>query len=115
MYCWQCSCRLALAVTLWCVEYHIMFLLTYSLSVWGLPLTPLSLLSPVFVSISLHSVTLRPPCSLHPLFPSLHPREFLSYVQRYKLFFAVLPEMLCEGETVGEDFTCWSGDDVVER
>ncbi|XP_031662921.1 glypican-5 isoform X1 [Oncorhynchus kisutch] len=41
-------------------------------------------------------------------------REFLSYVQRYKLFFAVLPEMLCEGETVVEDFTCWSGDDVVE-
>uniref|UniRef100_A0A8C7LIM9 Glypican 5c n=1 Tax=Oncorhynchus kisutch TaxID=8019 RepID=A0A8C7LIM9_ONCKI len=91
-----------------------MFLLTYRLSVWGLPLTPLSLLSPVFVFISLHSVALRPPCSLHPLFPSLHPREFLSYVQRYKLFFAVLPEMLCEGETVVEDFTCWSGDDVVE-
>eukprot|EP00063_Salmo_salar_P071456 XP_014046291.1 PREDICTED: glypican-5-like isoform X3 [Salmo salar] len=41
-------------------------------------------------------------------------REFLSYVQRYKLFFAVLPEMLCEGETVVEDFTCWSGDGVVE-
>ncbi|XP_041751898.1 glypican-5-like isoform X2 [Coregonus clupeaformis] len=41
-------------------------------------------------------------------------REFLSYVQRYKSFFAVLPEMLCEGEMVVEDFTCWSGDDVVE-
>ncbi|XP_041697852.2 glypican-5 isoform X2 [Coregonus clupeaformis] len=41
-------------------------------------------------------------------------REFLSYIQRYKSFFAVLPEMLCEGEMVVEDFTCWSGDDVVE-
>ncbi|XP_055723118.1 glypican-5-like isoform X1 [Salvelinus fontinalis] len=42
-------------------------------------------------------------------------REFLSYIQRYKSFFAVLPEMLCEGEMVVDDFTCWSGDDVVER
>ncbi|KAJ8011818.1 hypothetical protein DPEC_G00062210 [Dallia pectoralis] len=41
-------------------------------------------------------------------------REFLSYIQRYKSFFALLPEMLCEGEMVVEDFTCWSGDDVVE-
>ncbi|XP_071218269.1 glypican-5-like isoform X2 [Salvelinus alpinus] len=41
-------------------------------------------------------------------------REFLSYIQRYKSFFAVLPEMLCEGEMVVDDFTCWSGDDVVE-
>eukprot|EP00063_Salmo_salar_P020222 XP_013995057.1 PREDICTED: glypican-5-like isoform X1 [Salmo salar] len=41
-------------------------------------------------------------------------REFLSYIQRYKSFFAVLPEMLCEGEMVMDDFTCWSGDDVVE-
>ncbi|XP_034147369.1 glypican-5 isoform X2 [Esox lucius] len=41
-------------------------------------------------------------------------REFLTYIQRYKSFFAALPEMLCEGEMVVEDFTCWSGDDVVE-
>lgn len=42
-------------------------------------------------------------------------REFLMYLQRYKSFFAALPEMLCEGENVVEDSTCWSGDDVVER
>lgn len=41
-------------------------------------------------------------------------REFLMYVQRYKSFFAALPEMLCEGENVVDDSTCWSGDDVVE-
>lgn len=37
------------------------------------------------------------------------------YLQRYKSFFAALPEMLCEGENVVDDSTCWSGDDVVER
>lgn len=42
-------------------------------------------------------------------------REFLTYLQRYKSFFAALPEMLCEGENVVDDSTCWSGDDVVER
>ncbi|KAM6948318.1 glypican-5 [Aplochiton taeniatus] len=41
-------------------------------------------------------------------------REFLMYIQRYRLFFASLPEMLCEGENVVEEATCWSGDDVVE-
>ncbi|XP_068196284.1 glypican-5 isoform X2 [Antennarius striatus] len=41
-------------------------------------------------------------------------REFLMYLQRYKSFFAALPEMLCEGENVVDDATCWSGDDVVE-
>ncbi|XP_035490780.2 glypican-5 isoform X1 [Scophthalmus maximus] len=41
-------------------------------------------------------------------------REFLMYLQRYKSFFAALPEMLCEGENVMDDSTCWSGDDVVE-
>ncbi|XP_035525983.1 glypican-5 isoform X1 [Morone saxatilis] len=41
-------------------------------------------------------------------------REFLMYLQRYKSFFAALPEMLCEGENVVDDSTCWSGDDVVE-
>ncbi|KAL7385900.1 hypothetical protein ABVT39_001643 [Epinephelus coioides] len=41
-------------------------------------------------------------------------REFLLYLQRYKSFFAALPEMLCEGENVVDDSTCWSGDDVVE-
>lgn len=42
-------------------------------------------------------------------------REFLMYLQRYKSFFVALPEMLCEGENVVDDSTCWSGDDVVER
>ncbi|CAJ1072164.1 LOW QUALITY PROTEIN: glypican-5-like [Xyrichtys novacula] len=41
-------------------------------------------------------------------------REFLTYLQRYKSFFAALPEMLCEGENVVDESTCWSGDDVVE-
>ncbi|XP_013887431.1 glypican-5 [Austrofundulus limnaeus] len=42
-------------------------------------------------------------------------REFLLFLQRYKSFFAVLPEMLCEAEGTLEDSTCWSGDGVVER
>jgi len=55
-------------------------------------------------------ITLCPiPMCLSPL------REFLMYLQRYKSFFAALPEMLCEGENVVDDSTCWSGDDVVER
>lgn len=40
--------------------------------------------------------------------------EFLAYVRRYRSFFAALPELLCEGENVVGDSTCWSGDDVVE-
>lgn len=39
----------------------------------------------------------------------------MGYIQRYKSFFSALPETLCESEMVGEDFTCWSGEDVVER
>uniref|UniRef100_A0A1A8C5M6 Glypican 5 n=1 Tax=Nothobranchius kadleci TaxID=1051664 RepID=A0A1A8C5M6_NOTKA len=42
-------------------------------------------------------------------------REFLVHLQRYKSFFAALPEILCEGENVVEDSTCWSGDSVVKR
>ncbi|XP_061776076.1 glypican-5 isoform X2 [Nerophis ophidion] len=41
-------------------------------------------------------------------------REFLMYLQRYKSFYAALPEMLCEGENVVDEATCWSGDGVVE-
>ncbi|KAL4631050.1 glypican-5-like [Arapaima gigas] len=41
-------------------------------------------------------------------------REFMTYIQRYKTFFALLPEMLCDGEMVVEDVACWSGKDVVE-
>lgn len=42
-------------------------------------------------------------------------REFLLYLQRYKSFFAALPEMLCEGETVVDGSTCWVGNDLSER
>ncbi|XP_072525184.1 glypican-5 [Salminus brasiliensis] len=41
-------------------------------------------------------------------------REFINYIGRYKAFFAALPEMLCEGEVVRDEFSCWSGDGVVE-
>ncbi|KAG5847528.1 hypothetical protein ANANG_G00127000 [Anguilla anguilla] len=41
-------------------------------------------------------------------------RELLRYIQNYKSFFSSLPDLLCEGEMVVDDFTCWSGDDVVE-
>ncbi|KAG7524261.1 glypican-5-like isoform X1 [Solea senegalensis] len=41
-------------------------------------------------------------------------RDFLMYLQRYKSFFAALPEMLCEGENMVDDFTCWGGEDVLE-
>lgn len=42
-------------------------------------------------------------------------REFMSYIQRYRTFFATLPEMLCETEMVDEFWTCWNGEEVVER
>ncbi|XP_043989415.1 glypican-5-like isoform X2 [Gambusia affinis] len=41
-------------------------------------------------------------------------REFLGQLQHYKSFFNALPEMLCEGEYVVDDSTCWGGDGVVE-
>ncbi|KAJ8357477.1 hypothetical protein SKAU_G00202710 [Synaphobranchus kaupii] len=41
-------------------------------------------------------------------------RELMNYIQNYKTFFSGLPELLCEGEMVVDDFTCWSGNDVVE-
>ncbi|XP_054888828.1 glypican-5-like isoform X2 [Poeciliopsis prolifica] len=41
-------------------------------------------------------------------------REFLGQLQRYKSFFNALPEMLCEGEYIVDDSTCWGGDGVVE-
>ncbi|XP_066514046.1 glypican-5-like [Hoplias malabaricus] len=42
-------------------------------------------------------------------------RGFMKYIARYKSFFAALPEMLCEGEVLRDELSCWSGDDVVER
>uniref|UniRef100_A0A667YJL7 Glypican 5c n=1 Tax=Myripristis murdjan TaxID=586833 RepID=A0A667YJL7_9TELE len=56
----------------------------------------------------------REPTDMLPTTPEVT-MEFLMYLQRYKSFFAALPEMLCEGENVVDDSTCWSGDDVVER
>ncbi|KAK9980108.1 hypothetical protein ABG768_013504 [Culter alburnus] len=41
-------------------------------------------------------------------------REFTGYISRYKSFFAILPETLCEGEMGVDELTCWSGDDVVK-
>ncbi|KAK1806075.1 hypothetical protein P4O66_013113, partial [Electrophorus voltai] len=46
---------------------------------------------------------------------ALTKREFMGYIQRYKAFFSTLPELLCEGEMVVDDYTCWGGEDVVER
>ncbi|XP_047225044.1 glypican-5 isoform X3 [Girardinichthys multiradiatus] len=40
--------------------------------------------------------------------------DFLRLLQRYKPFFITVPEMLCEGEYVVDDSTCWGGDGVVE-
>ncbi|XP_016147365.1 glypican-5-like [Sinocyclocheilus grahami] len=41
-------------------------------------------------------------------------REFTEYISRYKSFFSILPETLCEGEMGVDELTCWSGDDVVK-
>lgn len=49
------------------------------------------------------------------LFIDLCCREFTGYISRYKSFFSILPETLCEGEMGVEEHTCWSGDDVVKR
>ncbi|XP_053490494.1 glypican-5b isoform X1 [Ictalurus furcatus] len=58
-----------------------------------------------------------------PLKPSKHdkPRslkkiskEFMSHIQRYKSFFSMLPEVLCDSEMVLDEYTCWNGEDVVE-
>ncbi|KAG7488353.1 hypothetical protein MATL_G00034470 [Megalops atlanticus] len=59
------------------------------------------------------SLPLKPSKSDKPRSLKKISREFMSYIQRYKSFFAALPEMLCEGEMVVDDFSCWSGEDVV--
>ncbi|XP_051554354.1 glypican-5-like [Myxocyprinus asiaticus] len=41
-------------------------------------------------------------------------REFMGYISRYKSFFSILPETLCDGEIGVDELTCWSGDDVVK-
>ncbi|KAK1790918.1 hypothetical protein P4O66_014761 [Electrophorus voltai] len=42
-------------------------------------------------------------------------REVIMYIRHYISFFNILPESMCEGEMGLDEFTCWSGDDVVER
>lgn len=39
----------------------------------------------------------------------------MSYIQRYKSFFSMLPEVLCDSEMVLDELICWNGEDVVER
>lgn len=39
----------------------------------------------------------------------------MSHIQRYKSFFSMLPEVLCDSEMVLDEYTCWNGEDVVER
>ncbi|KAK3534622.1 hypothetical protein QTP86_016773 [Hemibagrus guttatus] len=41
-------------------------------------------------------------------------REFMKHIVGYKAFFAALPEMLCEGEAVRDEPSCWGGNDVVD-
>ncbi|KAG5286588.1 hypothetical protein AALO_G00016610 [Alosa alosa] len=59
------------------------------------------------------SLPLKPSKSDKPKSLKKISREFVGYIPRYKTFFGALPEMLCEGE-MGMEFTCWSGDEVVE-
>ncbi|KAM9322879.1 glypican-5 isoform 2-T2 [Pholidichthys leucotaenia] len=70
---------------------------------------------PVILSSPFPSVAPSQPLSEHWLGQLAHlKREFLMLLQRYKSFFAALPEMLCEGDNVVDDSMCWSGDGVVE-
>lgn len=64
-------------------------------------------------TVSDFKICRREEISLQCFFFSL--REFLLYLQRYKSFFAALPEMMCEGETVVDGSTCWVGNDLAER
>ncbi|KAG1933506.1 glypican-5 [Pimephales promelas] len=41
-------------------------------------------------------------------------REFTAYISRYKSFFGILPETLCEAEMGVDELTCWSGNNVVK-
>ncbi|XP_067110061.1 glypican-5-like [Osmerus mordax] len=60
------------------------------------------------------SLPLKPSKNHNPRSLKKISREFLVYIKRYKSVFGTLPEMLCEGEMVVDDFNCWSGDGVVE-
>ncbi|KAL4635939.1 glypican-5-like [Arapaima gigas] len=85
-------------------------------------LGPLTHLSPVSLSSHPTPERMTAPSAL-PLKPSKGDkprsmkkisREFIRYLLQFKPFFTALPDLICEGEMVVDDFTCWSGDDVVE-
>ncbi|KAJ8390338.1 hypothetical protein AAFF_G00107320 [Aldrovandia affinis] len=73
------------------------------------PQAPLGQLAHLRSSLPLKSSKKDKPKSLKKI-----SRELMSYIQNYKSFFSGLPDLLCEGEMVVDDFTCWSGNDVVE-
>ncbi|XP_076847758.1 glypican-5b [Brachyhypopomus gauderio] len=66
------------------------------------------------VTLTKRSLPLKPSKNDKPRSLKKISKEFMGYIQRYKAFFSTLPELLCEGEMVGNDYTCWSGEDVVE-
>ncbi|XP_072516650.1 glypican-5b [Salminus brasiliensis] len=66
------------------------------------------------VTLKKRSLPLKPSKNDKPRSLKKISKEFMGYIQRYKSFFSTLPEMLCEGETVVDDYTCWNGEDVVE-
>ncbi|XP_017548766.1 glypican-5b [Pygocentrus nattereri] len=66
------------------------------------------------VTLKKRSLPLKPSKNDKPRSLKKISKEFMGYIQRYKSFFSTLPEMLCEGEMVVDDYTCWSGEDVVE-
>ncbi|XP_016295852.1 glypican-5-like [Sinocyclocheilus anshuiensis] len=66
------------------------------------------------ITLKRRSLPLKPSKNDKPRSLKKISKEFMGYIQRYKSFFSMLPEMLCEGEVVMDENTCWSGEDVVE-
>ncbi|XP_026861351.2 glypican-5b isoform X2 [Electrophorus electricus] len=66
------------------------------------------------VALTKRSLPLKPSKNDKPRSLKKLSKEFMGYIQRYKAFFSTLPELLCEGEMVVDDYTCWGGEDVVE-
>ncbi|KAK7126719.1 hypothetical protein R3I94_018037 [Phoxinus phoxinus] len=66
------------------------------------------------ITLKKRSLPLKPSKNDKPRSLKKISKEFMGYIQRYKSFFSTLPEMLCEGEVVMDENTCWSGEDVVE-
>uniref|UniRef100_A0A8C1ABI5 Glypican 5b n=1 Tax=Cyprinus carpio carpio TaxID=630221 RepID=A0A8C1ABI5_CYPCA len=67
------------------------------------------------ITLKRRSLPLKPSKNDKPRSLKKISKEFMGYIQRYKSFFSTLPAMLCEGEVVMDENTCWSGEDVVER